>query len=426
MKKQSDLQTDAMQCKFDLAGKLWLKQGSAPWQEASFVLQAQGEEGAFKKTLASVKVVWVPTEQVSLLAQFVPGKRKQDWLAALPYALEESLAEPVESLHFVVLNRTSQGLVSVAVVSKSRMQQWVEHVQLMGLGQVQLVADCFQVAVAQPKKQADSSPSDSDGAQSEQAWSLFKTDEARCLVRTGEYSGFAGSLEWYQQLVQLHTQRHGEIDVHKVDSVSQHCQTGALSQTAPRQPCQAFNLRTGAYQARSQQAGLLKRWLWPALLLGLAVLVYLAGIVLQTEQRNAQAQAYQAQTEALFKQRFPEVKRIVNIQAQAKSAFNKRANSSEQAVGPSQLIQQVDPLFTKHPTIQVRRLDWRAGSGQLAISVQAPNLSTLQALVGDASDSASGTQASQMAKDGKRAPMELKVKNVSQTLAEGVLYVGSR
>ncbi|MEA3405621.1 MAG: type II secretion system protein GspL, partial [Pseudomonadota bacterium] len=149
MDKQSELQIDAMQCKFDLAGKLWLKLNNADWQEAAFVLQSQSDESAIKKAMTKVKVVWVPTEQVSLMQQFVPGKRKQDWMTALPFALEESLSEPVEGLHFVALNRDAEGLVSVAIVSKERMQDWVDQLQSFGLAHALLVADCFQVTVSQ-------------------------------------------------------------------------------------------------------------------------------------------------------------------------------------------------------------------------------------------------------------------------------------
>ena len=418
MEKQSDLQIDAMQCKFDLAGRLWLKLNRAQWQEAAFVLQAKGEDAALKKALASVKVVWVPTEQVSLMAQFVPGKRKQDWLAALPFSLEESLAEPVESLHFVVLNRTSQGLVSVAITSKNRMQQWVEQLQLVGLGHAQLVADCFQVAVPDLTALSEAEGADSnetEQSQIQQAWSLFKTDEQRCLVRTSEYAGFAGSVEWYQQLLQMQNQLHGEVEVQAIESVTEQCQTNTNS----RNPCQLFNLRTGAYQARSQQSGLLKLWLWPAILLCLLVLVYLTGVILQTKQHSAQAQAYQTQTEALFKLRFPEIKRIVNLQAQAKSAFNQGADRGDQSAGPSQLIQLVEPLFKQFPTIQIQRLDWRANNSQLAITIQAPQLTELQSL-------AQAVKSAKVGEPAKAVQSELKVKNVSQTLAEGVLYVDAK
>jgi|GEM_PF-2310164 len=399
MEKQSDLTLDAMQCKFDLAGKLWLQLNHAQWQEAAFVLQAQADNSAIKKALAKVKVVWVPTEQVTLMSQFVPGKRKQDWMTALPYSLEESLAEPVESLHFVALNRDSAGLVSVAIISKTRMQHWVEQLQMMGLGQVQLVADCFQL----PTEQSSAQPNDEDATP---VWSVFN-EAQRCLVRTGPFSGFAGSPDWYQQLLQLQTQLQGEIQTQSITALSATCQSGTVN----RNPCQLFNLRTGIYQPRSQQAGLLSLWLWPSALLGVLMVVYLLGLGVQTQKITMQAQAYQDQTEALFKQRFPDVKRIINIRTQAKTAFQKNANSAEQGSGPSQLITLVEPLFKKYPSIKIQQLDWRDRSAQLAITVQAPQVSALQGL-------AKEVKALQSS--------ELKVKNVSQTVAEGVLYVDAK
>ncbi|MBN2865070.1 MAG: hypothetical protein JXK16_03615 [Thiotrichales bacterium] len=407
MEKQSDLNLDAMQCKFDLAGKLWLQLNQADWQEAAFVLQAQKDNLAIKKALAKVKVVWVPTEQVTLMSQFVPGKRKQDWLTALPYSLEESLAEPVENLHFVVLNRDSAGLVSVAIISKVRMQHWVEQLQMMGLGHVQLVADCFQLPTSHNHTQNAAYKTDEASEDAIPVWSVFHETDQRSLVRTGEYSGFAGSPDWYQQLLQLQTQLQGEIQTQPIPALSATCQSNAVN----RNPCQIFNLRTGVYQPRSQQAGLLNLWMWPSVLLGLFLVVYLVGLSVQTQKMQSQAQAYQTQTEALFKQRFPEVKRIINIRTQAKTAFQKNANSAEQGLGPSQLITFVEPLFKKYPTIQIKQLDWKDRSAQLAITLQAPQVSALQNL----------------AKEIKAIqPSELKVKNVSQTVAEGVLYVDAK
>jgi len=400
MDKQSDLQLDALQGRFDLAGKLWLKLDQADWQEAAFVLQSQSDDSALKKAIAKLKVIWVPTEQVSMMQQFVPGKRKQDWMTALPYALEESLSEAVETLQFVAMNRDAEGVVSVAVVAKERMQGWVEQLQSLGLDHTLLVADCFQVAVTQ---------TDSDA--SEQAWSVYQTpkqtsDETqRYIVRTGEFSGFAGTTEWFEQVKHIQQLQQPDLIIESVAALADSCQT---SSTTSRKPCQNFNLRTGEFQAASQESTIWLLWRWPLLMLGLLVVVYLFSISIQTHQHNQQAQAYQSQTEALFKQRFPDVKRIVNIQTQAKTAFAKEGNQLQAGVGPSQLANKIEALFKKYPTVKIQRLDWNDRSAQLLITLQAPQVSALQNL-------AKEVKAIQSS--------ELKVKNVSQTLAEGVLYV---
>ncbi len=399
MEKQSELQIDAMQCKFDLEGKLWIKVNQSEWQEAAFVLQTQGAESAIKKALAKVKVVWVPTEQVTLIQQFVPGRRKQDWLNALPYALEESLAEPVEGLHFVALNRNSAGLVDAAVVSKARMLNWVEQLQEMQLDHALLVADCFQVELNPAVTVADSE------SQSQQAWSVYQDGTQRHLVRTGEYAGFAGSAQWYQQLKQIATQSGGDIATQTVTRLTDSCH---INQISSRNPCQAFNLRVGEFPVRSQQSGTWLRLKWPVVLLLLLLIVYLVGLHLQTEQHRQQAQAYQSQTEALFKERFPEVKRIVNIQVQAKARFAGESPAGSVQSGPSQLARQLEGVFKKYPSIKIKRLDWKASSAQLAVHIQSAQVAALQNLLNEVKQTQSA---------------ELKVNNVSQTLAEGVLYV---
>ena len=418
MEKQSDLPIDAMQCQFDTAGKLWLKINQAPWQEAALVLQSKTDNTALKLALQKLNVVWVPTEHVSLMAQFVPGKRQQDWLAALPYALEESLSEPVENVHCVVLNRNKNGIISVAVVSKSRMQYWVDQLQNVGLEQARLIADCFKVPVAQglehdsdqvshqgAHQHSNQSTDQSENQRVTERWSVFDQTEQRCLVRTGDYAGFASSLDWYPSLLAVQTKLHGSIETRHLETCSTHC---APPIGVPhRQFCQKINLRTGPFQARAQRSGLFNLWLWPSALLGLLVLVYMWGLMMQTQQFQTQAQAYKTQTEALFKQRFPEIKRMVNMQAQAKAAFDPPKNT-QNTLGPSQLITQIEPVFKTHPKLQIQRLDWNARSAQLTLSLQAPQLSTLQTITTE-------VQALQRA--------QLKVKNVSQTLAEGVLYV---
>ncbi|WP_373019693.1 type II secretion system protein GspL [Thiomicrorhabdus sp.] len=402
------------QVRFDLSGKLLVETESGESQEAVLFIQAQegkDNKDALKKVLAAVSVVWVPTEQVSLMQHFVPGKRRSDWIAALPYALEESLAEPVESLHFVALNRTPQGEVSVAVITKERMQLWVEQLRQIGLDHVLLVADCFRVpptermanTAANTMAQEPSSES-----QNGQVWSVYQQTDQRLLVRSGEYTGFAASPGWFEPLKQLHIQQHGEVLIETVEesALSNDC---ATSIAGVRHACKGFNLRSGEFQSKSKSGGQWKIWQSAGILLVALVAVYLLSLFMQAQQHRDQAAAYQAQTEKLFKQRFPEVKRIINIRTQAKTGFNQGSTTGDK-VGPSQLVHQVEAVFAQFPKVQVVGLDWKASSGQLSLQIQSAQVNDLQSLAQAA---------------GQKMLVELKVKNVSQTLAEGVLYVGA-
>lgn len=62
---------------------------------------------------------WVTSHQISL-----PAKTKKQFTVALPYALEESISEDVDNMHFVCVNWKANALSEVLVVSKAKMAQW--------------------------------------------------------------------------------------------------------------------------------------------------------------------------------------------------------------------------------------------------------------------------------------------------------------
>lgn len=62
---------------------------------------------------------WVTVHRVSL-----PARSKRQFMAALPYALEESLSEEVESLHFVCQEWHAGQESVVLVVARERMLKW--------------------------------------------------------------------------------------------------------------------------------------------------------------------------------------------------------------------------------------------------------------------------------------------------------------
>lgn len=390
---------------FDLDGKLLIKIPSGEWQEVALFHPEMDE--ATKQSLARVNVVWVPTEQVTLMRCFVPGRRRSDWLNALPYALEELLSEPVEQLHFAPLHRDAQGMVSVAVVSKNRMHQWVEQLERLELNQAQLVADCFKLSPAEPVQAFEKQTKEDggEGAEHSVSWSVYRQNSGRILVRTSEFSGFAATPEWFEQMKALEAIHHSDLSV--IDS--HHLADDCVGQTAgARQPCRSFNLRQGQFQSRVHGNQDWMQWRWPLGGLALFLIVYLAGVTMQAQQYRDQAQVYRAQTEALFKARFPEVKRIINIRTQAKSALARTSGQAEKHSGPSELVHKIEGAFAQYQSVRIVRLDWKAAGDQLSLKITAPQVGLLQDL----------TQTVQ-----QKASANLKVKNVSQSQAEGVLYV---
>ncbi len=116
--------------------------------------------------------ILVPTEQVRLLEVDLPLASHAKRLAAVAFAIEDRIAEPVESVHIALGQEVGPKRYLVGVVSHAVMARWVAMADAAGLGHAAIVPDVLTV----PASAAD-------------AWNAHFAD-GRVLVRTG-YGGFA-------------------------------------------------------------------------------------------------------------------------------------------------------------------------------------------------------------------------------------------
>ncbi len=78
-------------------------------------------------------IVLVPGTEVLNAAVDVPIKSGPRLRAALPFALEEQLADDVETLHFAAGERRENGRLPVAVVAREQMQGWLDALHAAGI-----------------------------------------------------------------------------------------------------------------------------------------------------------------------------------------------------------------------------------------------------------------------------------------------------
>ncbi len=90
-------------------------------------------------------IVLVPSAEVLTTSVDIPVKGAK-LQAALPYALEEYLAEDVESLHFAAGSKRSSGRTPVSVVSHDCMHEWVATLAEAGITPGSIIADSYGLA----------------------------------------------------------------------------------------------------------------------------------------------------------------------------------------------------------------------------------------------------------------------------------------
>lgn len=119
-------------------------------------------------------VVLVRSEDVLLLAVSLPplasALRRRD---ALPFAIEEHIAEPLDQVHVALGAEMAPGVWLAAVVSHALMAQWIGRLTIAGLERARLVPDALCLPVPGPG-----------------SWSVDLAGE-RAIVRAADGSGFA-------------------------------------------------------------------------------------------------------------------------------------------------------------------------------------------------------------------------------------------
>lgn len=92
-------------------------------------------------------IVLVPGASVLTTTVDIPVRGGSRLLAALPYALEENLADDIDKLHFAAGSRRESGLLPVAVVAMEQMREWLSVLADAGISAARLIPENHGLAL---------------------------------------------------------------------------------------------------------------------------------------------------------------------------------------------------------------------------------------------------------------------------------------
>jgi len=91
-------------------------------------------------------IVLVPATETLTTTVSIPVRGGARLQAALPFALEEQMAEDIETLHFAAGDQRESGLRPVAVVARSKVDAWLEELAAAGIQPWKLVPENYGLA----------------------------------------------------------------------------------------------------------------------------------------------------------------------------------------------------------------------------------------------------------------------------------------
>lgn len=261
-----------------------------------------------------------PSSDLLLTKVNIPSNNRQRLIQAIPFTLENDLTEEIEQLHFALNLKTSQDGAGVAVISRVRLETWLESFHSLQLTPFGLYPDFLCLPFTDTH------------------WSIYLENNL-ALVRTGQTSGFSAELENLSLFLKmaivsaatppeqfdlflspkLDREQYpalisDEIEISRKEIPFPGDLTRLLVENLDER--ETLNLLQGDYAQVDKSTVQWRRWLPAAMLF-----VFLAGLnvvssTFDNNQYKRQNEQLSQEIRQVFRETFPELKRIVDPRVQ--------------------------------------------------------------------------------------------------------------
>lgn len=302
-------------------------------------------------------VLLLPASEVLLQEIDLPVKSNVQIKKALPFAMEELLAEDVEHYHFAWF-RLPLGKLAVAAVAHEKLAAYVERFRKVGLELDGVYPDCLCLPYR-------------PGAVSV----LFDDDLA--LMRLGQCQGGCIEIAFFPRLL---SKLSDDASVHQLYVWARHMPADfpfEYCRESYSTPLQLFaegyhadselNFLSGPYAPKHKSGDRWRQWI-PALVIAvIAMMIQYAGLLNQNRQQRNSLAMLETQTLDLFKQSFPEVKRIVNVKAQADQQLAELKKGAATSSGFMRILFKSGEFLKGNLGVRLRKLNFVNDSLQLQL-----------------------------------------------------------
>lgn len=308
--------------------------------------------------------VWVvlPAEDVLLMHAPRVARSPAQLRQALPYAIEDQLAAPIETQHVAWADASDPQQVLIAVVAKARLDGLLTILREQGLEPDALIPEPLLLPYSAP------------------AASVL-LEGGRAVLRYGEARAFVGGAEELAMFAaQVASGLDGIVVADSQSPLPLRNRQGvddalqAYVQQARSEP--PLNMLQGSYAPRRKLGGARRRARIALALATTVVVLGLAHLLLERQQLLRLAQQQRQEMVQLYRAAVPEATRVVDPELQLRNAL--AANGHGGADAGLQLLAAVAPGLSTDPQLRLDSFELKERT--LELVVQAPDVAALDAL----------------------------------------------
>ena len=320
-------------------------------------------------------ILLAPAADILLTEASPPTQNRQRLLQAIPFALENQIADDIELQHFTIGRQHEDNSVPVAIVSKLKITNWLNKLEAAGIRPHAIYPETLCL------------PRDESG------WTLL-ADEKTTLLRSGDFSGLTLDTGNAQQILELLLAQADESQPGRLqliytsdkakdqfdetriaylieDFTPDQCDENPLLMMAKNcHPKENLNLLHGPYLQDDHSRVILRSW-YPAFAVGL-LLVILGMISALHEQHtlSKQHQALSQQIEQLFKKSLPESKKMVNPRVQMSQKLKQLQSKGGDESGFLRLVNLSGKAIKNQQQTTLNGLSYRQGQLDIQLNIQ--------------------------------------------------------
>ncbi|MGI1946044.1 type II secretion system protein GspL [Shewanella glacialipiscicola] len=308
--------------------------------------------------------VLVPAAAMTLTSVHLPEKGQRQALKALPFMLEEALAEDVDAMHFTVGPRDGDAL-SVVAVAHEQMQMWLSCLTEAGLKVKRIVPDCLALPLQECQ------------------WAAMRMGN-ELLLRTGLATGQSLPLPWLPIALEQLKPAKGEV------SVASYTDMQLEGVELKPQPLELpmlvlargilhapVNLLNGVYTPKREYSKQLMMWKSAAIVIVIACVLALVNKGLNIHQINAQVADLKAQSESIYQQVVPGNSRIVNLRSQMDSQLRALQGQGSGAEFFT-MLEGLQDAFKQVPELKPNSLRFESARNEIRMQVTAKDYAQIE------------------------------------------------
>lgn len=328
-------------------------------------------------------IVLVPASSVLTTTVDLPIKSGARLRSALPFALEEQLADDVENLHFAHGKRGDDGLLPVSVVAHSQIRDWLDTLASAGINPNQLIPENHGLAKIPGTMSmlvAENQIMFNDGAANEFVVQDLKPGDTVAVsgVLDNEETASAGHLLVYcEPSDEARFEHDWNVLRHELGSVDINLlPDGVLPRLAVTVGAnRGINLLQGQYGIKVEYGPMLRPWRTAAALLVGLVLIGFVSKVVDYYRLSAEQEELQAQFTQTYREIRPGDTSDITNPARYVDALKRNLGTpvSSGVFLPS--LQQLSMALQQNESAEIEAISYRAGI--IDVRLTAPDVATL-------------------------------------------------